>query len=173
MLLLAMTSSLSAQGAQVAFGAIQQDTSLPVEVTSEELAVNQADGTAIFTGNVVVGQGEMRLTAPRVLVVYREDTRGIDRPQLHHLSAHVDEDPGCHFRDDQSLARRLAEGRGLRLQPKADVDLGGALDQGCGANLKRPRLVSGNELVSAKPRCGHETQGDDCSVHAMVSMPCP
>ncbi len=79
MLLLAMTSSLSAQGAQVAFGAIQQDTSLPVEVTSEELAVNQADGTAIFTGNVVVGQGEMRLTAPRVLVVYREDTRGIDR----------------------------------------------------------------------------------------------
>jgi lipopolysaccharide export system protein LptA len=79
MLLLAMASSLSAQGAQVAFGAIQQDTSLPVEVTSEELAVNQADGTAIFTGNVVVGQGEMRLTAPRVLVVYREDTRGIDR----------------------------------------------------------------------------------------------
>lgn len=79
LLFLAKATILFAQGTQVAFGAIQQDTSLPVEVTSEELAVNQADGTAIFTGNVIVGQGEMRLTAPRVLVVYREDTKGIDR----------------------------------------------------------------------------------------------
>lgn len=75
----ALAGSLSAQGTSVAFGAIQQDTSLPVEVTSDELAVDQTEGTAIFTGNVIVGQGEMRLTAPRVLVVYREDTQGIDR----------------------------------------------------------------------------------------------
>ncbi len=71
------TSSL-AQGAQVAFGSTEQDSNLPVEVTSEHLNVNQNDGTAIFTGNVLVGQGEMRLAAPRVLVVYLEDESGIE-----------------------------------------------------------------------------------------------
>lgn len=68
-----------AQGSQVAFGDAQQDSSLPVEVTSETLDVNQNDNTAVFTGNVVIGQGEMRLSAPRVLVVYKQDQSGIER----------------------------------------------------------------------------------------------
>ena len=58
----------------LAFGTIQQDTSLPVEVTADSLSVNQTDGTAIFTGSVVIIQGEMRLAAPRVLVVYAQAT---------------------------------------------------------------------------------------------------
>ena len=70
---------LVAQGTNVAFGTIQQDSSAPVEVTADNLAVNQDDGTATFTGNVVVGQGEMRLSGDKVLVVYRRDTRGIAR----------------------------------------------------------------------------------------------
>lgn len=70
---------LSAQGAQVAFGDTQQESSLPVEVTSDNLNVNQDDGTAIFTGNVLIGQGEMRLSAPRVLVVYNQDQSRIKR----------------------------------------------------------------------------------------------
>ncbi|MFY9240867.1 MAG: LptA/OstA family protein [Roseovarius sp.] len=70
-----------AQGTQVAFGTVAQDSSLPVEVTSDNLNVNQNDGTAVFTGNVVIGQGEMRLAAPRVLVVYLEDQSGIERLQ--------------------------------------------------------------------------------------------
>jgi len=68
-----------AQGAQVAFGETQQNSNLPVEVTADNLNVNQADGTAIFTGNVLIGQGEMRLSAPRVLVVYNEDQSRIKR----------------------------------------------------------------------------------------------
>lgn len=68
-----------AQGAQVAFGDTQQNSNLPVEVTSDNLNVNQDDGTAIFTGNVLIGQGEMRLSAPRVLVVYNEDQSRIRR----------------------------------------------------------------------------------------------
>ncbi len=68
-----------AQGTNVAFGAIQQDTDLPVEVTSDNLAVDQETGTAVFTGNVVIGQGEMRLSAPRVLVVYDEGQSAIER----------------------------------------------------------------------------------------------
>ncbi len=74
----APVSSL-AQGSQVAFGNTQQDSSLPVEVTAETLDVNQTDNTAVFTGNVVIGQGEMRLSAPRVLVVYKADQSGIQR----------------------------------------------------------------------------------------------
>ncbi|MEP1767325.1 MAG: LptA/OstA family protein [Sulfitobacter sp.] len=66
-----------AQGASVAFGTIAQDTNLPVEVSSDELTVDQATGAAIFTGNVVIGQGEMRLSAQRVLVVYRATSDGI------------------------------------------------------------------------------------------------
>lgn len=68
-----------AQGAQVAFGKVKQDTSLPVEVAADNLAVSQSDGTAIFTGNVLIGQGEMRLSAPKVLVVYHEESNRILR----------------------------------------------------------------------------------------------
>lgn len=70
-----------AQGTQVAFGGAAQDSDLPVEVTAQNLDVNQKDGTAVFTGNVVVGQGQMRLSAPRVLVVYLADGTGIARLQ--------------------------------------------------------------------------------------------
>lgn len=58
------------QGTDVSFGGIRADTSQPVEVTADQLNVNQNDGTAIFTGNVVVIQGDMRLTAPRLQVEY-------------------------------------------------------------------------------------------------------
>lgn len=68
-----------AQGASVAFGTIRQDTNEPVEVTADNLAVDQATGTAVFTGNVLIGQGEMRLSASRVLVVYRAENKGIAR----------------------------------------------------------------------------------------------
>ncbi|WP_323005305.1 LptA/OstA family protein [Pseudorhodobacter sp.] len=68
-----------AQGASVAFGGLKQDTTLPVEVSADQLTVNQADGTAVFVGNVLVGQGEMRLSAGRVKVEYTSDGSGISR----------------------------------------------------------------------------------------------
>lgn len=71
--------SATAQQAQVAFGATRADPTLPVEVTSETLNVNQQDGSAEFVGNVVVVQGEMRLTAERVLVIYNQERSAIDR----------------------------------------------------------------------------------------------
>ncbi len=70
-----------AEGAQIAFGDTARDSRQPVEVTADSLDVNQTDGTAVFSGNVVVGQGQMRLSAPRVLVVYLEDQSGIERLQ--------------------------------------------------------------------------------------------
>ncbi|MEX0367851.1 MAG: LptA/OstA family protein [Ruegeria sp.] len=68
-----------AQETNVAFGAIKADPTLPVEVTADSLDVNQEDGSAEFKGNVLVGQGEMRLSAQRVLVIYNEENSGIDR----------------------------------------------------------------------------------------------
>ena len=68
-----------AQGTNVAFGTLAQDTNLPVEVTADNLSVDQETGIAIFSGNVLIGQGEMRLSAPRVLVVYLAEQKGIDR----------------------------------------------------------------------------------------------
>ncbi|MCY4335483.1 MAG: lipopolysaccharide transport periplasmic protein LptA [Litoreibacter sp.] len=68
-LLLCSTSAL-AQGANVAFGGLKHDASLPVEITADELTVDQATGQAVFIGNVVAGQGAMRLSAGQVEVQY-------------------------------------------------------------------------------------------------------
>lgn len=67
-----------AQGTAVAFGQVQTDRALPVEVTSDTLSVDQNDNSALFTGSVVIAQGEMRLAAPRVRVVYLSDRSGIE-----------------------------------------------------------------------------------------------
>ena len=78
---IALSLCATAPGAQtnVAFGAIKADPSLPVEVTADTLDVNQADGSAEFKGNVKVGQGEMRMSAARVLVIYDQEKRTIQR----------------------------------------------------------------------------------------------
>lgn len=68
-----------AQGANVAFGTFKADPTLPVEVTADTLDVNQTDGSAEFLGNVLVGQGEMRLSAKRVLVIYNQEASGIEK----------------------------------------------------------------------------------------------
>lgn len=68
-----------AQGADFAFGGSGQDTDEPVEVTADTLSVNQEDGQAVFSGNVRAVQGDMKLSADRVLVVYSEDRSRIAR----------------------------------------------------------------------------------------------
>lgn len=67
------------QGASLGFGSVQGDPDAPVEVTADALTVSQTDGAAVFVGNVVVGQGEMRLTAPEVRIIYSEDTGDVSR----------------------------------------------------------------------------------------------
>ncbi len=54
----------------VAFGSLQHDTSQPVEVTSDNLSIENEAGIAVFDGNVVVIQGDMRLAAARIRVEY-------------------------------------------------------------------------------------------------------
>ncbi|MFN6979141.1 MAG: lipopolysaccharide transport periplasmic protein LptA [Gemmobacter sp.] len=79
-IVLAMTAGgAAAQGAAVGFDGLRQDPSAPVEVTSEELSVDQARGAAVFTGNVVVVQGALRLAAGSVTVEYDTGGTGIRR----------------------------------------------------------------------------------------------
>lgn len=67
---LALVAPALAQETDVGFGGLTQDTSAPVEVASDSLAVDQAEGTATFSGNVLVTQGTLRLAADRIRVVY-------------------------------------------------------------------------------------------------------
>jgi lipopolysaccharide export system protein LptA len=62
----------------IAFGDLNQDTTQPVQVQADQLAVNNADGTAVFSGNVVVVQGEMKLAAGEVKVTYGTEQSDIE-----------------------------------------------------------------------------------------------
>lgn len=74
---LGFTASAFAQ--QIAFGGIRGDSKAPVEITSDTLTVDQATGIATFKGNVVIGQGAMRLSAGEVLVEYGDTTSDISK----------------------------------------------------------------------------------------------
>lgn len=72
-----LAGMVSAQGTQLSFGGLGQDTSAPIEINSDELAISQADSSATFSGNVTISQGNMMLSAPLVTVVYNPDTSDI------------------------------------------------------------------------------------------------
>jgi lipopolysaccharide export system protein LptA len=77
---LAMSPLLAyAQDASIAFDGLSQDTTLPVDVQADSLSVDNAKGTAVFSGNVLVGQGDMRLSAASVTVEYGADGKSIAR----------------------------------------------------------------------------------------------
>lgn len=84
---LALSGGLAtAQETGVSFGGLQADTTLPVEVKADTLAVDQANGAASFTGNVLVVQGAMRLSADEVRVEYAAEGGKIERL---HATGHV------------------------------------------------------------------------------------
>jgi len=66
-----------AQGTNVAFAGLKTDISQPVQVDADQLSVNQQTGMATFSGNVIVVQGDMRLQAGEVVIVYSADNRAI------------------------------------------------------------------------------------------------
>lgn len=76
--LVVISTVLAFGQSKIAFGGLKADTTLPVEVTSETFSVDTASGNAVFSGNVVVGQGEMRLAAGEVRVVYAEGGKTIE-----------------------------------------------------------------------------------------------
>jgi len=81
LLLLATITFATPLAAQtnVNLGGITADPTAPVEVAADNLTVDQDTGTATFTGNVKIGQGDLRLSAGAVEVVYGADTGEIAR----------------------------------------------------------------------------------------------
>ncbi|WP_112321025.1 lipopolysaccharide transport periplasmic protein LptA [Oceanibium sediminis] len=72
-LILALTPALALAQAEVPFGGLAHDNSQPVEVSADRLTLNTADGSATFAGNVVVGQGALRMAAEQISVFYGTD----------------------------------------------------------------------------------------------------
>jgi lipopolysaccharide export system protein LptA len=68
-----LTAAAQSQGP---FGGFKHDRTAPIEITSDALEVRQAEDLAIFSGEVVAGQGTLRLTADRVEVAYDEAAEG-------------------------------------------------------------------------------------------------
>ena len=79
--LLVVATFAFAQSAAIDLGMKDFDKTQPVEVTADALSVNQQDGTAVFDGNVLVVQGEVRMSAGNVRVEYGQSggSSGISR----------------------------------------------------------------------------------------------
>ncbi|MEX2518396.1 MAG: lipopolysaccharide transport periplasmic protein LptA [Paracoccaceae bacterium] len=52
------------------FGGFRHDSAQPIEIAADSLEVREGDKTAIFRGDVVAGQGTLRLTAKELEVDY-------------------------------------------------------------------------------------------------------
>ncbi|AHM03428.1 Protein-glutamate methylesterase family protein [Roseibacterium elongatum DSM 19469] len=74
--LIALAVFPAAGAAQVAigFGGVAYDPNQPVEVTANSLTIDQTTGEAVFDGNVLVVQGDLRMAAGRVRVLYSDST---------------------------------------------------------------------------------------------------
>ncbi len=68
--------AVTAQGAALPFGALGAGQAEHVEIAADTLSIDQATQMAVFTGNVVAGMGELRLSADRVEVVYENEGGG-------------------------------------------------------------------------------------------------
>jgi len=76
---LALLPALAAAQNTIVLGGVNADPSAPVEVTADTLRVDQTTGRAVFTGEVLVGQGTMRMSAQEVEVIYIAETGDIAR----------------------------------------------------------------------------------------------
>ena len=65
-----------AQGTLIALGTGAFDSGMPVEVSADALSIDQESGAATFDGNVLVVQGDVRMSAGQVVIVYATDDAG-------------------------------------------------------------------------------------------------
>ncbi len=74
--LLMAPAATFAQGTSIALGTGAFDSGQPVEISADALSVDQASGEAVFDGNVLVVQGDVRMSAGKVVIVYATDGSG-------------------------------------------------------------------------------------------------
>jgi lipopolysaccharide export system protein LptA len=77
--IIAVLAGPSLAQTNVNLGGIAVDTAAAIEVTSESLSIDQDTGTAVFEGDVLIAQGDLRISAARVEVIYGADTNRIAR----------------------------------------------------------------------------------------------
>lgn len=71
LVLIAFSASTAfAQGTGLSFSGLDAVRGLPVEITSDELQVDNTTGETVFSGNAVLGQGDMRIAAPVIRIIY-------------------------------------------------------------------------------------------------------
>lgn len=68
---------VAADSASLAFGSSGGISEPQIEITSDSLAVSQTNGTVMFSGDVVMSQGEIQLSAAKVTVTYNNETATI------------------------------------------------------------------------------------------------
>lgn len=76
LVLIGLAAMAQGQGNAISLTGLQQDSSLPVAISADQLAVDQASGAATFSGNVVIGQGGLKLSADLVRVEYGDTSPG-------------------------------------------------------------------------------------------------
>lgn len=83
---LCLSSPAAAQTANP-FGGLQHDRTSPIEITADALEVRQAESIAVFEGDVIAGQGTLRLTAQRVEVFYDAEDSNSETGAIKRLNA--------------------------------------------------------------------------------------
>lgn len=56
--------------------AAQADRDKPVHLRADEVTIDQQKGTAVYTGNVVLSQGSLKITASKMVMVRKGDQMG-------------------------------------------------------------------------------------------------
>jgi len=63
------------------------DSSKKIEVSADSLVVSQGNSSAEFKGNVLAGQGTLKIEADRLIVEYKADSEGTATGAIHSMTA--------------------------------------------------------------------------------------
>ena len=78
-LLFGLIGTSAVSQADISLGGLSADPEAPVEISADALTVDQDTRSAVFAGDVVIGQGDLRIAAGRVEVIYSDETGEIAR----------------------------------------------------------------------------------------------
>ena len=65
-----MAGAALAQGAGISFQGLQNVRGLPIEMSADSLEVNSQTGETLLRGNALLGQGDLRLSAPEIRILF-------------------------------------------------------------------------------------------------------
>jgi len=107
---LALSTAAVGQGTEVEFGSGTDNSGQPVEVTAESLSFDQDAGTALFRGEVLIVQGDMRMRGDEVNVRYGPDAGGETEIKRLEASGNVLFVSGGDAAESQSAVYTLEDG---------------------------------------------------------------